>query len=165
MIGNSEKGFTLIEVIVALILLGIVSAIAGMGFVVVAKGYVFAKLNSEMVEKGQTAITRMVKELGDCTITAGNPTNPTSITFDRRSDGTTHTFSWAGTPGNPLVLDLSNNNDTLIDNVNGFALAYYDNAGNIVAAAAASQVEITMQLIAADNSIQTFTNRVYVKVQ
>ena len=159
MTGNSEKGFTLIEVIVSLVLLGILSAIAGMGFVVVAKGYVFAKLNSEMVEKGQTAITRMVKELGDCTIIAGNPT---SITFNRRSDGTTHTFSWAGAPGDPLVL----NNDTLIDNVNDFALVYYDNAGNkIVTATAASQVEITMRLIAADNSVQTLINRVYVKVQ
>ncbi|MDA3832194.1 MAG: prepilin-type N-terminal cleavage/methylation domain-containing protein [Spirochaetales bacterium] len=161
MTGNSEKGFTLIEVIVSLILLGIVSAIAGMGFVVVAKGYVFAKLNSEMVEKGQTAITRMVKELGDCTITAGTAT---SITFDRRSDGTTHTFSWAGASGNPLVLDPGTNNDTLIDNVNDFALAYYDNDGIPVAADAASQVEIGLQLIAADNSIQTFTNRVYIKV-
>ena len=158
MTGNSEKGFTLIEVIVSLVLLGILSAIAGMGFVVVAKGYVFAKLNSEMVEKGQTAITRMVKELGDCTITAGNPT---SITFNRRSDGTLHTFSWEGASGNPLMLD----NDTLIDNVNGFALAYYNNAGGTVGAAAASQVEITMRLIAADNSVQTLINRVYVKVQ
>ena len=158
MTGNSEKGFTLIEVIVSLVLLGILSAIAGMGFVVVAKGYVFAKLNSEMVEKGQTAITRMVKELGDCTIIAGNPT---SITFNRRSDGTLHTFSWEGASGNPLMLD----NDTLIDNVNDFALVYYDNAGKIVTATAASQVEITMRLIAADNSVQTLINRVYVKVQ
>jgi hypothetical protein len=30
-----------------------------------------------MVEKGQTAITRMVKELGDCKITTGTATSAT----------------------------------------------------------------------------------------
>jgi hypothetical protein len=48
-----------------------------------------------------------------------------------------------------------------------FSLVYYDNAGNIVAAtsAAQSQVESTLQLTAANNSVQTFTNRVYTKTQ
>jgi hypothetical protein len=139
-----------------LILLGIVSAIAGMGLVIVAQGYVFANLNATTVEKGQTAITRIVKELGDCTITAGNAT---SVTFSRQSDLTSHTLSLAGTS---LSLD---NSDVLIDNVSSFTLVYYDNGGNIVAATAAaqSQVESTLQLIAANNSVQTFTNRVYTK--
>ena len=162
---NREKGFTLIEVIIVLILLGIVSAIAGMGLVVLAQGYVFANLNATVVEKGQTAITRIVKELGDCTITAGSAT---SVTFRRQSDGTSHTLSWAGTPGSPLLLtDPGNNNDVLTDNVRSFALVYYDNGGSIVAATAAaqSQVQSTLQLIAADDSIQTFTNRVYTKTQ
>lgn len=161
---NREKGFTLLEVIIVLILLGIVSAIAGMGLVVVAQGYVSANLNSTMVEKGQTAITRIVKELGDCTITAGGAT---SVTFSRQSDGTSHIFSWAGTPGDPLILSDSNNNsDVLIDNVRSFALVYYDIGGNPTATAAASfQVQSTLQLIAADNSVQTFTNRVFTKTQ
>jgi prepilin-type N-terminal cleavage/methylation domain-containing protein len=156
-----EKGFTLIEVIVVLILLGIVAATAGMGFFTAARGYVFAKLNSEMVEKGQTAITRIVKELADCAITAGNAT---SITFNRQSDGTSHTFSWAGASGDPLVIsDPTPNSDTLIDRINSVAFVYYDNTGTIVAATAATQVQITLQLGAADNSNQTFISRVYLR--
>lgn len=158
----AEKGFTLIEVIVVLILLGIIAATAGMGFVMVAQGYVFSKLNSEMVEKGQTTITRIVKELADCNITAGNAT---SITFIRQSDGTAHTFSWAGAAGNPLVFDPATNNDTLTDRVNSFALVYYDNAENPVAANGAAQVQITLQLVGADNSNLTFVNRVYTSAQ
>ncbi len=159
---NREKGFTLIEVIIVLILLGIVSAIAGMGLVVLAQGYVFTNVNSTAVEKGQTAITRIVKELGDCTITAGNAT---SVTFNRRkvNDITSHTFSWGGTPGDPLILtDPGNDSAVLIDNVRSFALVYYDNGGNTVTVTAAAQVQSTLQLIAADNSVQTFTNRVYI---
>jgi prepilin-type N-terminal cleavage/methylation domain-containing protein len=156
-----EKGFTLIEVIVSLILLGIVSAIAGMGFVTVARGYVFAKLNAEMVEKGQTAITRMVKELSNCTVTAGNAT---SVTFTRQSDGTTHTVSWAGA-GNPLV--FTDTNDTLTDNVSNFGLVYRKNDGNVVTATDKdqSQIEITIELIAADGSTHPFISRVYTKTQ
>jgi prepilin-type N-terminal cleavage/methylation domain-containing protein len=160
-----EKGFTLIEVIIVLILLAIVSAIAGMGLVVLARGYLFASQNSTLVEKGQTAITRIVKEFGDCTITAGTAA---SVTFRRQADGTSHTFSWAGTPGNPLILtDPGNNTAVLIDNVSGFALEYYDNGGSTVAAASAalSQIQSTLQLIGADNSVHTFTNRVFIKTQ
>jgi prepilin-type N-terminal cleavage/methylation domain-containing protein len=160
-----EKGFTLVEVIVALVLLGIVSAIAGMGLVVLAHGYLFSKQNATMVDKGQTAITRIVKELGDCTVTAGTAT---SVTVRRQSDGTSHTFSWAGAAGAPLLLtDPGNDIAVLTDNVASFSLAYYDNGGSIVAATAASlsQVQSTLQLIAADNSVHTFTNRVYIKTQ
>ncbi len=162
---NGDKGFTLMEVIIVLILLGIVSAIGGMGLVVLAQGYVFTNLNATVVEKGQTAITRIVKELGDCTITAGSAT---SVTFRRQSDGTSHTFSWAGTPGDSLILtDPGNDTAVLTDNVRSFALVYYDNGGNIVAATAAaqSQVQSTLQLVAADDSIHTFTNRIYTKTQ
>jgi prepilin-type N-terminal cleavage/methylation domain-containing protein len=159
---NREKGFTLIEIIVSLVLLGIVALIAGMGFVTVIRGYVFAKMNAEMVEKEQTAITRMVKELGDCTVTAGTGT---SVTFTRPNDATAYTFSWGGA-GNPLILsDSTGNTDTLTDRVNNFTLAYYNNSGAITTAALASQVEITLRLISYDNMIQTFTNRVYTKVQ
>jgi len=160
---NRGKGFTLIEVIIVLILLGIVSAIAGMGLVVLAQGYVFANLNSTMVEKGQTAITRIVKELADCTITAGNAT---SVTLMRRSDGTSYTFSWAGTPGGPLILSGPDNTaDVLTDNVRSFALVYYNDGGIIVPADVAAQVQSTLQLVAADDSVRTFTNRVYTKAQ
>ncbi len=166
---NREKGFTLIEIIVSLVLLGIVALIAGMGFVTVIRGYVFAKMNAEMVAKGQTAITRMVKELGDCSITAGTGT---SVTFTRPNDATAYTFSWAGA-GNPLLLgDSTGSADTLTDRVNNFTLNYYNNSGTELSlplsaadVAITSQVQITLRLISYDNMMQTFTNRVYTKVQ
>jgi len=43
---NNESGFTLIEIIVSLVLVGMMAAIAGMGIVTGTKGYLLAKENS-----------------------------------------------------------------------------------------------------------------------
>ena len=59
---SDEKGFTLIEVIVTLVLVGITTALAGMWIVSVANGYVFTKMNANTVQKAQLAVTRLAKE-------------------------------------------------------------------------------------------------------
>ena len=59
---SDEKGFTLIEMIVTLVLVGITAALAGMWIVSVANGYVFAKMNASTVQKAQLAMTRLEKE-------------------------------------------------------------------------------------------------------
>ena len=162
---RNEKGFTLIEVVVSLILLGIVAATAGMGLVTSVQGYMFCRQNGELIGKGETAITRIIKELADCTVTAGNAT---SISWTRSSanGGASYTFSWDGVSGHPLVLtDTNNNSDTLTDIVSSIAFAYYDNGGNVVAASVAKQVQVTMQLIGSGNFIQTINGSVYVKLQ
>jgi len=159
MANRNEKGFTLIEIIVSLVLMAIIAAVVSMGFLEVVRGYVFARANADTVEKGQMAITRMIKELS-CNasvspITAGTAT---SVTFTRCSDNTpNHILTWAN---GTTVLSLDG--ITLTDQVNSFALAYYLKNGNPAAAASAQQIQITLQLNAADNTVETFTNRVYV---
>jgi prepilin-type N-terminal cleavage/methylation domain-containing protein len=159
MIKYKEKGFTLIEIIFSLVLMAIIAAVVSMGFLEVVKGYFVARINAETVEKGQMTITKMIKELSNCTITSGTAT---SVSFTRRSDGTAHTITYNGTT--VLLFD----GDTLTDQLNGIVLAYYDNTGAVVAATAAKQVQITLQLTvtqlkpAGSTIIETFTNRVYV---
>ena len=160
MANRKEKGFTLIEIIISLVLMAIIAAVVSMGFLEIVKGYVFARTNADAVEKGQMAITRMIKELSNCTITAGTAT---SVTFTRRSDGTSHTLSW--TNGTTV---LSLDGITLTDQVNSLALASYDNApaDNVVPwGSATKQVKITLQLTITQvnsSTIETFTNRAYV---
>lgn len=60
---KKESGFTLIEVIVTLILVGIMAAVAGLGIVTAVKGYVFAKDNTVIAGKAQVAMARMTREL------------------------------------------------------------------------------------------------------
>lgn len=163
MVNHKEKGFTLIEIIVALVLMAIIAAVVSMGFLQVVKGYVFAKANADTVEKGQMAITRIIKELGNCTITSGTAS---SVTFTRKSDSTTHTVTWTN-GATVLLLDGVTLTDKVYQ-VNGFAILYINKDGSSSTTPSSStvQVQITLQLTAAGNTLTSspFTNRVYVGV-
>ena len=71
----TEHGFTLIEMIVVMVLVGILAAGAGLGIVTMAQGYIFSKDNAEVSEKAQLAMARISRELlecYDCNATGGN---------------------------------------------------------------------------------------------
>ena len=56
----NKKGFTLIEVVTSMVLIGILALVAGFGLVKVSQGYLFARQNSETVQKAQIAMARIV---------------------------------------------------------------------------------------------------------
>jgi prepilin-type N-terminal cleavage/methylation domain-containing protein len=151
----NEKGFTLIEIIVSIVVMTIIAIIAGVGLVEISKGYVFSKKNDVITQQSQIAMTRLKKEFNNIkTVTSGTAT---SITFTRSSDGSTHTIFWAG--GNsPLSIDR----DTLIWPVTLFSLTYYDsyNASASSYSASTSIVEIVLQLVGAENTPMNFADRV-----
>ncbi len=62
-----QEGFTLLEIIVSLILLGILAAIAGMGLVAALKSYEFSRTNVHIAQKAQLAMTRITRELMELT--------------------------------------------------------------------------------------------------
>jgi prepilin-type N-terminal cleavage/methylation domain-containing protein len=151
----NERGFTLIEIIVSIVVMTIIAIIAGVGLVEISKGYVFSKKNDVITQQSQIAMTRLKKELNNIkTVTSGTAT---SITFTRSSGGATHMISWAG--GNsPLLVD----GDTLIAPVTSFNLAYYDSYNSSASSYSASTsiIEILLQLVGAENTPTNFTDRV-----
>ena len=122
-IRSDEKGFSLIEVIVTLILVGITAALAGMWIVSVANGYLFVKENASNLQKGQLAMTRLTKEFTAIkSVDAGTTaTNATQITYTRNTNvwDTTVTATVSSTGG---LLQLNGN--TLTDGVSDFKLKY-----------------------------------------
>jgi len=77
---RSKSGFTLIEAIVALILAGIMAAVAGIDLVYVVQGYLFTRANAATLQKGQIAMSRITLELKNISLVS-SPSTATSVTF------------------------------------------------------------------------------------
>ena len=164
---SNEKAFTLIEVIVSLVLIGIMAAIAGMGLVKIAEGYVFAKQNAETVQKAQIAIARIVKELGAVCpppwTTSGclgiTAASGTSVTYTRLQGTAPVTNAITYSNPNITVAVDSGTATTLIDNVTAFTLAYFDAAGASTATPAnIRRVDINLTISGANNTPISFNN-------
>ena len=159
---SNEKAFTLIEVIVSLVLIGILAAIAGMGLVKIAEGYVFAKQNAETVQKAQIAIARIVKELGAATTisTTSLPT-ATSVTYTRPGP-VNNTLTISG----GLVQISGTTPGILINNVvtASSSFRYYSGSGTEITAPTAAEVPnvrrivIKLTVSGANNTPITFDN-------
>jgi prepilin-type N-terminal cleavage/methylation domain-containing protein len=125
---SNQKAFTLIEVIICLVLVGIMTAIAGMGLIQVAEGYVFAKQNAETAQKAQVAIARIVKELGAATVITPANQGESTVTYTRPQGTGTVTNSIAfSDPVVKITTDRTGSppgETALIDDVQIFHLDY-----------------------------------------
>jgi len=163
---SNEKGFTLIEVIVTLILVGITAALAGMWIVSVANGYIFAKMNASTVQKAQLAMTRLTKEFSAISsVTSGNSGQIVYTRPDSNLNPVSVTVSSGGG-----LLQIGGN--TLTDSVSGFTLRYCSNSelnqascprvtwAPTGATDPSKIIEIELRLKGADNTDSIFTKRV-----
>ena len=161
---TNEKGFTLIEVIVTLILVGITAALAGMWIVNVANGYVFTKMNASTVQKAQLAMTRLTMEFTRIKTVDDANSSPTQITYTRTGPSGTTVYGVVSSTGNLLQLKLDEGSPaTLTDGVDSFTLAYCNDVTSTCQPAwspASKIIEITLILIGANNTTSTFIKRV-----
>jgi len=151
-----EKGFTLLEMILVLTLLGVMGAVAGMGIVSAVEGLVYTRLNATTLQKGQMAVARLTKEFKN--ISSVTSAGSTFITFSAYKEGVlgTHTVAVAG---NTLTLDA----DVLTDQLNGFDLGFYDSYGSAKQTTWTSSrriIEITIRLTGAGGVVSEFKDRV-----
>ncbi|AGW14400.1 PulJ/GspJ family protein [Megalodesulfovibrio gigas] len=116
----TQRGFSLVEMVAALVILGMVAAAGTMGMAEVMRSYVMSTDHLRMAQKTQVALSRMYVELQHLAeVTAGTQT---SITYRPR-------FKFADGVLNPVTLTYTNDNllldgDVLLDNVLGFTLRY-----------------------------------------
>lgn len=155
---KTEKGFTLLEVIVVLIMVGIMAAVAGIGYVQVVKGMLFTKMNAATIQKGEIAITKLVKEFNNMNISSVTAADATSITFSSVKDAVSSSHTVA-TAGSTITYD----GHVITDQVHEFSLKYYDNYDSLAQTTWQSSrriIEITIKLKGADDVVSEFKARV-----
>ena len=152
----NKKGFTLIELTSAIVILAILSVMAGMGLVQIANGYVFAKKNAVAAQQAQIALTRLAKELTG--IEAISSATATSMTYKRTgASEVSHTLAWTAAD-QPLTLD----GDTLIDKVQSFSVTYRNTYGGAASPYSPSTgiIELSFQIKVYNDILLTFVQRV-----
>lgn len=122
--GRGGLRFTLVEMIAALVLIGLGAAVAATAFASLSHGFVRAQSSVELGQKAQLAVTRMTKEFTFVKHDASGPiiavTGNRSVTYTSRRDDAAHTLAWSGVTGAPLTLDGA----TLAGGVASFQVTY-----------------------------------------
>ncbi len=120
---GSNSGFTLIEVIVSMILVGVMAAVAGMGIVSATKAFIFTKEAADISQKSQLAMNRLTKSISNWTSFTNPSGNQLTLTRnDVVTGGTiTETYSFSG---NTLSLTVGGVTDVLCDGLTNFNLEY-----------------------------------------
>ena len=138
---KSSAGFTLIEVIASLVLMGIAGVVAAMGLVQGVKLYVMTRTSSETVQQAEYALNRIKLEFMnmDTVIAAG--TDTITFTSNRTNgtpgSGTVYTFTRIGPPTNAINLTVTPpagaaSTNALITNLGTYGtglFTYLDNSG------------------------------------
>jgi len=155
-----QRGFTLIEIIAALILLGIL-AVTVFGFMGQAvRGFFIARDALAITQKAQIALNRMRIELTYLEKTPSPTGTATSLSYTAIISG--------GTENNTIAYDAGGNRitwntATLIDDVGGLTFAYYDAPTSSPTSSYQSTtnlIGITLIMLDADGNTATFTTRV-----
>ena len=157
---KGEKGFSLVEIIAAIVILGLLAVFITTGTVRIIEGYFFSRDNSDTAMRGQIAITRISKELRS--IEKVNFGVKRSMSYSYKRNGKTvsgRTLFWSGITSAPLMLDQN----ILVDNVTDFEITYhqgYNDQGNNIWSENKKIIGITLKLKGASDHISLFSTRI-----
>jgi prepilin-type N-terminal cleavage/methylation domain-containing protein len=167
---GSQAGFTLIEIIVSLILVGVLAAMGGMAIVQVVQGYMMTRENSATTQKAQLAMSRITREIIEM---INIPSDATATALPINNAGGNRTIGLnSGALKMAFGADTLTNGDILIDNVSAFTLVYYSrnaSSGAVVTASTwpstndittLTTIDVNLQISRTGGGTLAFANRV-----
>jgi prepilin-type N-terminal cleavage/methylation domain-containing protein len=161
----NKNGFTMIELITAIVIVSIISVMAGMGLVQLAKGYYLAKTSTVAAQQAQITLARLTKEFSKIQSITTTTASPVSITYKRYTSeegpGKAVEDHSVSLSGQEVKIDT----DTLIGNVKAFNLSYYatyNGSPSSSHSALTAIIEITLTLKGYNDAELTFVERVVI---
>lgn len=162
-----EVGFSLLEVICVLVLLGVIVLLSTQMFTNAIRGYTLARNSDAAVQKAQNAMQRLTIDFTylDVNMSSGNAN---AITYNTTLDNSVQIVVFQS--GNTIVYRYAGANYVLTDGVKASTLAFtYYNAYNVAATSALSSstvlVGFSYTMVGDDTSLslsQTYSTRVKV---
>jgi prepilin-type N-terminal cleavage/methylation domain-containing protein len=125
---QKKTGFTLIELIAVLLIMGVVAALASLTIPRYYNGYLMARDGQSISQNAQTALTRIGLELRSLLTVSATAASPTSVSYTRLSNSTTSPTvlnNILALSNNTITLTSNGTVNTLLNNVNTFILTYY----------------------------------------
>ena len=132
---SDRRGFTLVEVILAVVVLGIIGVALTAAFVPTMTVSVNVDNRKEAFQQGRLAVERMMREVRQARAITSitNPPGATTLTFVDATNKTIE-YSWGGAAANPLQRSRDDLPCcTLVDLaccVQTLTMSYFDKAGN-----------------------------------
>ena len=160
-------GFTMLEVVVVLVLVGLLALFGTQMLTSVARGYILARSSDAVAQKAQIALQRMTNEFSYITII--NTGASTRISYNANfNDAEDHTIALSG---NTITYTVSGTPYILTDSVatNGLNFTYYNtfnSSPTTTSSSGTNIIEIRLSMHGADwdsGVTQDFTTRVKIK--
>lgn len=166
------KGFTLIETVAVLLIVGVIAAVAGVGIVSGVRGFVQAREASTMAMEAQLAFDRITREVLELVDVPADSTATRLVVRNVGAGGAGQFDRSIEYVANAREIRIANgaqgaqNGDTLINNVTAFSLTYWQEDDSSATWSAGtdprllSGVDVTFTLAAPGGTTRTFSNRI-----
>jgi len=145
-----RKGFTLIEMIMVIVIMGIFTASAIPVFVQVAHAWQYQSLRNEIAESGRIAIDRMIREMRQINSSTSVVT-ATGSAFKFTDTSSQSVYFYLS--GSDLRMQINGTDYELASGVSSLAFTYYDSTGAVIAVPAVSPAVTNIKRVRVDFTI------------
>lgn len=165
---RKDSGFTLIEMIISITILGFVLTVGALFFATMLRGFTTARISAQVAQAAEIALDRMVFELKDATGAGGGSTVTlvanTSVTYES-TNATLSGTRVISFDGSQINLAVDGTAYPLLDDVTAFTLGVTENNIDGVAGNEISSFDLSFEVqgyggtFSAQVAPRTFINR------